>query len=162
MFETSLTIVGRLATAPVLKRVGDSQVANFRVATNSRRRNPDGSWEPGRSLFMTVNCWDKLGTGVAGSLGKGDAVIVTGFVYTNEYDDRDGNRRSSVEMRANAVGPDLAHYIVKVGRVVDNEPAGSDEHRSDEPVSEDAQPSAYDFDSYADDLAGEQPDQVPA
>jgi single-strand DNA-binding protein len=161
MYETTLTIVGRLATAPVLKRVGDSQVATFRLATNSRKRMPDGSWEPGRSLFLSVNCWGKLGTGVAGSLGKGDAVIVTGHVYTSEYDDREGIRRSSLEMRANAVGPDLSHYVVKVGRVVDNDLPGLDEDRADDAVSEDAQPSGYDLDAYADDLA-EQPDPVPA
>jgi single-strand DNA-binding protein len=37
-----------------------------------------------------------------------------GHVYTSEYEDRDGNRRSSVEMRATAVGPDLARTIVRI------------------------------------------------
>ncbi|BBZ03614.1 single-stranded DNA-binding protein [Mycolicibacterium chitae] len=121
MFDTSLTVIGRLVNAPVLRRVGDAQVANFRLASNSRRRTPDGTWEQGNSLFLNVSCWGNLGIGVAASLAKGDAVVVTGFVYTSEYDDRDGNRRSSLEMRAHAVGPDLAYYVVKVGRVVDNE-----------------------------------------
>ncbi len=126
MFDTSLTVIGRLVNAPVLRRVGDDQVAKFRLASNSRRRTPDGTWEQGNSLFLTVNCWGNLGTGVAASLAKGDAVVVTGFVYTSEYDDRDGNRRSSLEMRAHAVGPDLGYYVVKVGRVVDNEQPGAE------------------------------------
>ena len=49
--------------------------------------------------------------GVGASLGKGDPVIVVGYVYTSEYEDRDGVRRSSVEVRATAVGPDLARSI---------------------------------------------------
>jgi single-strand DNA-binding protein len=53
-------------------------------------------------------------TGVGAALRKGDPVIVVGHVYTSEYEDRDGNRRSSVEMRATAVGPDLSRSIVRI------------------------------------------------
>ena len=35
--------------------------------------------------------------GVGASLGKGAPVIVVGYVYTSEYEDRDGVRRSSLE-----------------------------------------------------------------
>jgi single-stranded DNA-binding protein len=77
----------------------------FRVASNSRRRAADGTWEPGNSLFVTVNCWGRLVSGVGASLGKGSPVIVAGHVHTSEYEDRDGIRRSTLEMRATAVGP---------------------------------------------------------
>ena len=60
------------------------------MASNSRRRTGDGSWEPGNSLFITVNCWGKLVTGVGAALGKGAPVIAVGHVYTSEYEDRDG------------------------------------------------------------------------
>src|SRR4029077_12814169 len=61
-----------------------------------------------------VNCWGKLVTGVGAGLGKGDAVIVVGYVYTSEYEDREGVRRSSVEVRATSVGPDLARCIARI------------------------------------------------
>jgi single-strand DNA-binding protein len=114
MFETPLTVIGRIVTDPQRRRVGDQEVMKFRVASNARRRTDDGSWEAGNSLFITVNCWGKLATGVGGSLAKGDAVIVVGQVYTSEYEDREGVRRSSVELRANAVGPDLSRYIARI------------------------------------------------
>jgi single-strand DNA-binding protein len=114
MFETPLTVIGRIVTDPKRRRVGDQEVMKFRVASNARRRTGDGSWEAGNSLFITVNCWGKLATGVGGSLAKGDAVIVVGQVYTSEYEDREGVRRSSVELRANAVGPDLSRYIARI------------------------------------------------
>lgn len=117
MFETPITIVGRLVSDPVRRSVGTQDVAKFRLASNARRRADDGSWGPGDSLFVNVNCWGRLVTGVVASLKKGDAVVVSGHVHTSEYDDRDGNRRSSLEMRAHAVGPDLAHYIVDLRRV---------------------------------------------
>ena len=114
MFETYLTIVGHIVTEPQRRRVGSEELIKFRVASNSRRRTSDGGWEPGNSLFVTVNCWGRLVTGVGAALAKGAPVIVVGHVYTSEYEDRDGNRRSSVEMRATAVGPDLARTIVRI------------------------------------------------
>ena len=117
MFETPITVVGRLVSDPKRRTVGAQDVVKFRLASNARRRTEGGSWEPGDSLFVNVNCWGRLVTGVAGSLKKGDAVIVVGNVYTSEYDDREGNRRASLEMRASAVGPDLSRYIATLRRV---------------------------------------------
>ena len=118
MFETPLTVVGNVVNDPIRRQVGDQEVMKFRVASNSRRRAADGSWEPGNSLFVTVNCWGRLVSGVGASLGKGSPVIVSGHVYTSEYEDRDGNQRSTLEMRAIAVGPDLSRCIARVEKTV--------------------------------------------
>ena len=114
MFETPLTVVGHIVNDLQRRKVGEQEVIKFRVASNSRRRTADGGWEPGNSLFITVNCWGKLVTGVGAALGKGAPVVVVGHVYTSEYEDRDGNRRSSLEMRATSVGPDLSRAIVRI------------------------------------------------
>ncbi len=114
MFETPFTIVGNIITNPVRLRIGDQELYKFRVASNSRRRMPDGSWEHGNSLYVTVNCWGNLATGAGASLTKGDAVVVVGHVHTNEYDDKEGVRRSSVEVRASAVGPDLSRCTARI------------------------------------------------
>jgi single-strand DNA-binding protein len=114
MFETPITVVGNIVNDPQGRRVGDQEVIKFRVASNSRRRTADGTWEAGNSLFVTVNCWGKLCTGVGAALRKGDPVIAVGHVYTSEYEDRDGNRRSNLEMRAMSVGPDLSRSIVRI------------------------------------------------
>jgi single-strand DNA-binding protein len=148
MFETPLTVIGRIVTDPQRRRVGDQEVMKFRVASNARRRTGDGSWEAGNSLFITVNCWGKLATGVGGSLAKGDAVIVVGQVYTSEYEDREGVRRSSVELRANAVGPDLSRYIARIEKhgqpgnaagTADSATAGTSESPDDVDTGEDDQ-----------------------
>ncbi|OKH78359.1 single-stranded DNA-binding protein [Mycobacterium sp. SWH-M3] len=114
MFETPFTIVGNIITNPVGLRFGEQELYKFRVASNSRRRTPEGTWEQGNSLYVTVNCWGNLATGAGASLMKGDAVVVVGHLYTSEYDDKDGVRRSSVEVRATAVGPDLSRCTAKV------------------------------------------------
>ena len=114
MFETPITVVGNIVTKPDRKRVGDQELIKFRVASNSRRRTADGNWEPGNSFFVTVNCWGRLVTGVGAALGKDDPVVVVGYVYTSEYEDKEGVRRSSVEVRATSVGPDLARCVVRI------------------------------------------------
>lgn len=115
MFETPVTIVGNIVTDPVHRRVGEHTVVKFRVASNSRRRRDDGTWEHKDSLFVSVSCWNRLVAGV-GPLAKGDPVIVVGQAYTSEYD-KDGIRRSSLEVRATAVGPDLARSTVRLERL---------------------------------------------
>jgi single-strand DNA-binding protein len=142
MFETPLTVVGRIITEPRRRTIGpqgEQEVISFRMASNSRRRTADGSWEAGNSLYITVNCWGKLVTGVGAALFKGDAVVAHGHIYTSEYDDREGQRRSSLEMRAITVGPDLSRSIVRIidrgngGReaVVAETTAGNDEPADD-------------------------------
>lgn len=123
MFETPLTVVGNIVNDPIRREVGQQEVVTFRVASNSRRRDADGNWEHGNSLYVTVSCWGRLVTGVSASLRKGSPVIVAGHVHNREYEDREGVRRSSLEMRAIAVGPDLTRCIARVEKIV---PAGPD------------------------------------
>jgi single-strand DNA-binding protein len=137
MFETPLTVIGRIITDPRRRRVADQEVISFRVASNSRRRDADGNWEPGNTLYITVNCWGKLVTGVGAALGKGTAVIASGHVYTSEYEDRDGVRRSSLEMRATSVGPDLSRSIVRIIESVSSASKDADPV----PPPEDAEPA---------------------
>jgi single-strand DNA-binding protein len=145
MFETPFTIVGNIVTDPIHRRVGDQEMVRFRVASNSRRRTAEGTWEPGNSLFVTVSCWGRVVAGASAALVKGDPVIVVGHVYTSEYDDRDGNRRSSVEVRATSVGPDLARCSARIDRAKQQ----TDERAADP----DGQPADTDDDDDADQSA---------
>lgn len=128
MFETPMTVVGRVITDLRRRVVADQEVISFRVASNSRRRTGEGSWEPGNSLYITVNCWGRLVTGVGAALYKGAPVIVSGIVHTSEYEDKDGIKRSSLEMRANAVGPDLARVVARIEQP--RRPAEADDETS--------------------------------
>jgi single-strand DNA-binding protein len=133
MFETPITVVGRIITDFRRRVVAGQEVISFRVASNSRRRTPEGTWEPGQTLYMTVNCWGKLVTGVGAGLYKGAPIIAVGTVHTSEYEDRDGLKRSSLEMRATAVGPDLARAIARI----EQSPQAPDAQGSEPPADTD-------------------------
>jgi single-strand DNA-binding protein len=139
MFETPMTVVGRIITDPRRRVVAGQEVISFRVASNSRRRTAEGTWEPGHSLYITVNCWGRLVTGVGAGLYKGAAVIAVGTVHTSEYEDKDGVPRSSLEMRANAVGPDLARVIARIEQPprTDGEPGRAETGAGGDPEADD-------------------------
>jgi single-strand DNA-binding protein len=111
MFDTYVTIVGNVLSSPECRRTvrTGALVTNFRVASTSRRfdRATD-SWIDGDSLRVKVACWRRLGEHVSTSVSQGDPVIVTGRLYTREYETEAGERRVSYELDAVAVGHDLA------------------------------------------------------
>ncbi|MFG1775766.1 single-stranded DNA-binding protein [Micromonospora sp. NPDC049048] len=111
MFDTYVTIVGNVLTAPEWRRTTQSStlVANFKVASTARRLDRDsGRWVDGNSLRVRVNCWRKLAEGVAASVMVGDPVVVCGRLYTRDWTDDAGNHRSLYELEAVAVGHDLS------------------------------------------------------
>lgn len=111
MFDTQLTIVGNVLTAPQWRRTTETgQVAaSFRVASNSRRFDrASGRWVDGHSLRLRVTCWRRLAEGVVQSVMTGDPVVVVGRLYTRDWIDEQGTHRVLYEMDATAVGHDLA------------------------------------------------------
>jgi single-strand DNA-binding protein len=115
--QTNVTIVGRLASAPDHRMTtNDVDVTHFRLASNERRFDRQAEqWVNGDQLFVDVTCWRRLAFNVNACLVKGDPVVVTGRLYTYEYE-VDGKRRSSIRMEATAVGPDLGWITAAVRR----------------------------------------------
>ncbi|MBE1484554.1 single-stranded DNA-binding protein [Plantactinospora soyae] len=125
MFDTHVTIVGNVLTAPEWRRTSQSGtlVANFKVASTARRLDREsGRWVDGNSLRVRVNCWRKLAEGVASSVMVGDPVVVVGRMYTRDWTDDAGNHRTMYELEAVAVGHDLARGR---GRFARNRPTMS-------------------------------------
>ena len=48
------------------------------------------------------------------SFSNGGEVVNLRIATSEQWKDRDGNRRSNLEMRATSVGPDLARSIVRI------------------------------------------------
>ena len=119
MFDTTVVIVGNALTAPEWRRTTNTHtlVANFRVASTSRRFDKDrNAWVDGDSLRVRVNCWRRLAENVTASVAVGDPVVVVGRLYTRDWTDSDNKPRISYEMDAVAVGHDLARGKTKLFR----------------------------------------------
>ena len=117
MYETQLTIVGRLAKDVDGRRLNSgTTVANFRIASTERRFDQaGGGWGDGDTLYMDVRCWRGLAENVIRSLKKGDPVVVTGRVFTRDYEHQ-GQRRTAITLEARSVAADLAHCTVVLTR----------------------------------------------
>ena len=102
MFETPFTIVGNIVTDPIHRQVGEQEMVRFRVASNSRRRTVEGTWEPGNSLFVTVTCWGRVVEGASAALVKGDPVIVVGRLQIREWE-KEGRRGATAAIDASAL-----------------------------------------------------------
>lgn len=88
-------------------------VCNFRVASNSRRKNQQtGEWENGDSTFLTVNAWEGLAENVASTFQKGSKVNVKGFLKQREYE-KDGQKRTVFEVEALDIAVPVSRFVDK-------------------------------------------------
>ena len=87
-----------------------NSVANFRVASNSRRKNPQtGQWEDGDTTFLSVSAFGGLGENVAARFKKGQRVNIAGQLKQREYE-KDGQRRTVYEVTANSVAEPVSRF----------------------------------------------------
>ncbi len=117
MYETMMTMTGRLATAVTRVEFKDGGLkASFRLANTERRFDRvSQQWVDGARLFLTVVCWRSLAEHVAADLSVGDPVLIQGRLREREYE-KDGRIHSVLELEATSIGPDLARCSATVVR----------------------------------------------
>ena len=94
-------LVGRLTIKPEL-RYTNSQLpfARFSVAVNRTFNNAQGQRE---ADFINIVVWRKQAENVCKFLDKGSLVSIEGRIQTGSYDDKDGNKRYTMEVVADSV-----------------------------------------------------------
>ena len=93
----SVALIGNLATEVDLRELsGDKRVATFLLAVD-RPTNDD------TADFFRISVWDRQAETCSQYLAKGRKVGVEGRLRSDTYDDRDGIRRTSVEVSAHRV-----------------------------------------------------------
>jgi single-strand DNA-binding protein len=75
----------------------------------------NGEWQEQTSYF-NVTAWGQLGENAAQSLSKGARTIVAGRLEQREYETREGEKRSVVEVVADEIGPSLRWATAQVDR----------------------------------------------
>lgn len=94
-------LIGRLGKDPEVKTVGQTQVANFTVAT-SEKYTKDGQQQE-KTEWNNCQAWGKLAEIAGKYLKKGSQVYVEGKLSTRSYDDKQGVKKYVTEIVANTV-----------------------------------------------------------
>jgi single-strand DNA-binding protein len=92
-------------------------VANFRIASTPRTLDRQtNEWKDGDALFLSCSVWRQAAENVAESLQKGMRVVVQGRLKQRQYETREGEKRTVIELDVDEVGPSLKYATAKVTR----------------------------------------------
>ena len=117
--ETVITVVGNLVDDPELRFTpSGAAVANFRIASTPRTFDRQSNeWKDGDALFLSCSVWRQAAENVAESLQKGMRVVIQGRLKQRQYETREGEKRTVVELEVEEIGPSLKYATAKVARV---------------------------------------------
>tara|TARA_R110002124_G_scaffold65308_1_gene178725 strand:- start:40 stop:393 length:354 start_codon:yes stop_codon:yes gene_type:complete len=91
----SLSIVGNLASDPELKKVNETSVLNFTVASNVNKDTV---------IYSDCALWGKLGESLSTFLTKGKPVTVFGELSgINAYVKKDGDANATIRIKVNSL-----------------------------------------------------------
>ena len=105
----TITLTGLVATEPrhIVTNEGLT-ISSFRLASAQRRFDrAQEKWIDVDTNWYTITAFRQLGVNCAGSLSKGDRVVVTGRLKIREW--QNGERTgTTVDIEADAIGHDLS------------------------------------------------------
>lgn len=94
-----VTVSGNLTRDPEVRTTASGKpVMSFGIAVNDRRRNPEtGEWEEFPNFF---NCtmFGTRGEQLGELLAKGDKVVIEGSLRYSQWETKDGQYRSNIEI----------------------------------------------------------------
>ena len=103
MTLNKMMIIGNLGADPELRYTPSGKaVTNLRVAVNHNFKGADGEWQK-ETQWFNVEVWDQAAERAAEQLRKGNKVYAEGRLRTREWEGQDGQKRTSVEIRADRV-----------------------------------------------------------
>lgn len=96
-----VVLIGRLVADPELRYTQSGiAVANFRVAVDRTYKSSSGEKQ---TDFIRVVCWRKTAELVGQYLNKGRLVGIDGSLQSNQYETKEGEKRTSYEVLADSV-----------------------------------------------------------
>lgn len=125
--ENAVVIVGTITRDPELKFIPSGQaLLNLGIAQNSRKFNKDTQeWEDGDARFFDATVWGPLAENAAETLNKGHRVIVVGTLDYEKWETPEGDNRSKVKIKVDAIGPDLKWATAEVTKITRESGGGS-------------------------------------
>ena len=125
--ETVITVVGNLTGDPELRYTQNGlAVANFTIASTPRNFDrASNEFKDGDTLFLRASVWREFAEHVAGSLTKGSRVIATGRLKQRDYQTKEGEKRTSLELEVDEIGPSLRYATAQVTRAASSREGGN-------------------------------------
>jgi single-strand DNA-binding protein len=100
MSFNKITIVGNLGKDPELRYTPQGNaVCNISVATNEKRRDKSGDLQDSTTWFR-ITLWGKQAENASKFLTKGSPIYIEGRLRVEEWSDRDGKNRYTLEVQA--------------------------------------------------------------
>lgn len=94
-----VAIMGRMASDAQLRTTQSGKsVASFRIACDRGRKDANGQ---NQTDWLDVVAWDKTADFVVRYFPKGSMIAVTGRLQSRNYQDKNGNNRTAIEIVAN-------------------------------------------------------------
>lgn len=95
---SKVILVGNLTRDIEMRTTPSGQsVANFTLAVSRTWRNQNGQNQD-QTSFINCVAWGRTGETIAQYVKKGSPLLVSGRLDQRSYDDKDGNKRSVVEV----------------------------------------------------------------
>lgn len=82
-------------------------VATISAVASSRKKEGD-EWVDDKTTWVQLVGFKKLAENMAESFFKGDLVVVAGKLQVEDWEDNDGNKRKSVKVILDHIGPSVA------------------------------------------------------
>lgn len=96
-------VSGNLTRDPETRQAGGNTVTQFGIAVNDRRKNAQsGEWEDVPNFF-DVLVWGARGESLSRFISKGSRVVVAGRLRWSQWTNKEGEKRSKVEIVADDV-----------------------------------------------------------
>lgn len=100
MSFNKITVVGHLGKDPELRYTPQGNaVCNISVATSEKRRDKTGEMQDSTTWFR-ITLWGKQAETASKFLTKGSQVYIEGRLRVEEWADRDGKNRYTLEVNA--------------------------------------------------------------
>jgi single-strand DNA-binding protein len=101
MSVNKVILVGRLGRDPETRYTGGGQaVANFSVATDESYKDKNGERQK-RTEWHKIVVWGKQAEIAQQYLKKGSLIFIEGRIQSREWQDKEGQKRTSFEIVAN-------------------------------------------------------------
>ncbi len=103
MSVNKVILVGRLGRDPETRYTSGGQaVCNFTLATDETFKDRSGERQK-RTEWHRIVLWGKLAEIAQQYLKKGTMVYIEGRIQSRQWDDRDGNKRTTFEIVGNVM-----------------------------------------------------------